>query len=440
MADFDEAVRFSRRAVEAAREHGTAAVLADALITLGTAGVLHGDPAGLATIREGVDRARDVEDRGVLCRGYANLMVAFEFSNLPAEASAAALEGLELLPEYGLELAVGAALACNAVNMLIRRGHYVRCEEVLAQLLDGRVVQGQGLHLHLERAELKLRMGDPAAARAALEAAAPLRDADEPAVVAGMATVTAELLLQERDHDGCARIVDQALRQLAGTQDRHFRAELVGIGLRNEADRAGPGSRRSDAATDQRVARLAAELDTAHPQDDDDLNLAAFHRTAQSELARVRGAEDAAGWRRAAELWRAVDRPREEAYCLLREAECHASARRRDKASAAASAARAIAERLGAAPILAEVDALTARTRLSPAPAPRASVEDRPYGLTEREYEVLALLGTGATNRQIARRLFISDRTVGVHVSRVLHKLQVANRAQAAALAARVTR
>ena len=86
------------------------------------------------------------------------------------------------------------------------------------------------------------------------------------------------------------------------------------------------------------------------------------------------------------------------------------------------------------------VDALRARARLSVAPAPRTPADDRPYGLTEREYEVLALLGTGATNRQIARRLFISDRTVGVHVSRVLHKLQVTNRAQAAAVAAKVAR
>ena len=86
------------------------------------------------------------------------------------------------------------------------------------------------------------------------------------------------------------------------------------------------------------------------------------------------------------------------------------------------------------------MDALLTRTRLSVAPVPRAAVEDRPFGLTEREYEVLVELGTGATNRQIARKLFISERTVGVHVSRVLHKLQVTNRAQAAAVAVKVAR
>ena len=80
------------------------------------------------------------------------------------------------------------------------------------------------------------------------------------------------------------------------------------------------------------------------------------------------------------------------------------------------------------------------RTRLPAAPAPRVAADDRPFGLTERELEVLALLGTGATNRQIARNLFISERTVGVHVSRVLHKLQVTNRAQAAAVAVKVAR
>jgi DNA-binding CsgD family transcriptional regulator len=439
MAEFDEAIRMSERAVSAAREHGTPAVLADALTTRGAAAAFLGDATALDILREGVRLAREVEDRAVLCRSYANLILAYEYTGLPNEACAAAPEGLGLLPEYGLELAVGAALACNAANMLRRRGFYEQCEAVLAELLDGRVVQGQGLHLHLERAELQLAMGDPAAARASLAAASSLADVDEPAVVAAGATATAELLAQEGDADGCYRTVDEALRRLGATQDTHFRTELVVIGLRNEADRSGPVPGRTGAAT-ARIDRLAAELDRLEPAADDDVTYAADLRTAGNELARARGTATVDGWAGSVRLWRAAVRPREEAYALFRQAECHAAARQRDKAAAAATAARTIAERLGAAPVLAEVDAWLARTRLSVTPTPRTSAESRPYGLTEREVEILALLGTGATNRQIARRLFISDRTVGVHVSRVLHKLQVTNRAQAAALAAKVAR
>jgi DNA-binding CsgD family transcriptional regulator/tetratricopeptide (TPR) repeat protein len=438
MAEFDDAIRLADRAVAAAREHGSTAVLADALTTRGAAGAFLGDTAALEHLREAVRLARDVEDRAVLCRGYANLMIAYECTGMPEEACAAALEGLSLLPEYGLELAVGAALACNAANMLRRRGRYERCEAVLAELLDGRIVQGQGLHLHLERAELLLAMGRTAEARASLDAAAVLRDVDEPAVVAALATATAELLAQEGDRERCYRTVDEALRRLAGTQDRSFRAELVVIGLRNEADRSGPVPGRTGPAARARVERLSAALDDVPPADDD-VSGAADHRTARNELGRALGLATAEDWAAAADLWRTAVRPREEAYCLFRQAECHAAEKRRDKAATAASAARVLAEGLGAAPIVAEVGALMARTRLSPAPPPRPPADERPYGLTEREFEVLQLLGTGATNRQIARRLFISDRTVGVHVSRVLHKLQVTNRAQAAAVATKVT-
>jgi DNA-binding CsgD family transcriptional regulator len=255
-----------------------------------------------------------------------------------------------------------------------------------------------------------------------------------------VATATAQLFAQEGDAEQCYRTVDEALHRLAGTQDTFFRTELVAIGLRNEADRSGPVPGRADAAATARVDRLAAELDHLEPADDDTVNSAAEHRAARTELARARGTATAAEWAASAALWQEVQRPREEAYALFRQAECHAAAKQRDKAAAAAGAARALAERLGARPVLAQVEALIARTRLAPLSAPRTPADSRPYGLTEREFEILALLGTGATNRQIARKLFISDRTVGVHVSRVLHKLQVTNRAQAAALAARVAR
>jgi DNA-binding NarL/FixJ family response regulator len=58
--------------------------------------------------------------------------------------------------------------------------------------------------------------------------------------------------------------------------------------------------------------------------------------------------------------------------------------------------------------------------------------------LSAREREVLGLIALGRTNREIGERLFISQRTVAVHVSNILGKLRVAGRVEAAAVAIRL--
>jgi DNA-binding CsgD family transcriptional regulator/tetratricopeptide (TPR) repeat protein len=69
---------------------------------------------------------------------------------------------------------------------------------------------------------------------------------------------------------------------------------------------------------------------------------------------------------------------------------------------------------------------------------PRASTRSNPAGLTARELDVLGLVSEGLRNRDIAKRLSLSEKTVDHHVSAILRKLGVGTRGQAAAEAARL--
>ncbi|MGA5703953.1 response regulator [Peterkaempfera bronchialis] len=75
---------------------------------------------------------------------------------------------------------------------------------------------------------------------------------------------------------------------------------------------------------------------------------------------------------------------------------------------------------------------LMARLREEKHPEPE---EELLSGLTERERQILALIGEGMTNRQIGQRLYLAEKTVKNHISRLLAKLGVERRVQAAVIA-----
>ena len=67
-----------------------------------------------------------------------------------------------------------------------------------------------------------------------------------------------------------------------------------------------------------------------------------------------------------------------------------------------------------------------------------AAADERFAQLSAREIQVLRLIAMGRTNREIGERLFISQKTVGVHVGNILAKLEVSGRVEAAAVAIRL--
>jgi DNA-binding NarL/FixJ family response regulator len=96
----------------------------------------------------------------------------------------------------------------------------------------------------------------------------------------------------------------------------------------------------------------------------------------------------------------------------------------RAEALAVLNEAKATALRLGAAPLAQELCALGARAGLDAA-VPTTTP------LTPRELAVLRQVARGLTNRQIGAELYISEKTVSVHLSRAMAKLEVAGRAAA---------
>ena len=167
-----------------------------------------------------------------------------------------------------------------------------------------------------------------------------------------------------------------------------------------------------------------------------------------AEHARLTRQEETQAWAGAAQACRAMNEPYKLAYALLRQAEALSEAGDAEGATRDAHESLQLTERMGAAPLHAEAQALARRARLRTAaldvaapPEARAATQAdsglAALGLTSREQEVLRLVADGLSNREIAEQLFISRKTASVHVSNILAKLGVTSRVQAAAVAHR---
>lgn len=126
----------------------------------------------------------------------------------------------------------------------------------------------------------------------------------------------------------------------------------------------------------------------------------------------------------AAEYWRRVGDRYQAALCLADSDEPDALAE-----------ALGIADELGAEALAPRLRRRMRQLGLSVPRGPRPTTRANPVGLTSRQLEILALVGTGATNAEIARALFLTPKTVEHHVGAAMAKLGVTTRAAAVARA-----
>jgi DNA-binding NarL/FixJ family response regulator len=133
---------------------------------------------------------------------------------------------------------------------------------------------------------------------------------------------------------------------------------------------------------------------------------------------------------RALELHRVLDIPYERAEIALRAGIAQAAAGNRDAALDLLGGAYRTARKLGARPLATE--AAREAQALGGSLGRRAEADAEGGGLSRRELEVVRLVGAGRTNREIAAELFLSPRTVDMHVRNVLRKLDSRSRVDAA--------
>ncbi|MBA3233165.1 MAG: AAA family ATPase [Propionibacteriales bacterium] len=138
-----------------------------------------------------------------------------------------------------------------------------------------------------------------------------------------------------------------------------------------------------------------------------------------------------AAWEETVEAFETFGHVFETARSQTRLAAVLRAAGRTTDARSLVAAAQESAGRLGAAPLLAELRSLGA---VGPRRAERSRHHEQ---LTAREHEILALVAQGRSNGDVARQLFISTKTVSVHVSNILAKLGASGRTEAAAIARR---
>jgi DNA-binding CsgD family transcriptional regulator/tetratricopeptide (TPR) repeat protein len=439
-----KAAEAAREALAVADALGDPSLRGRALDALGTSLMSLGEvEEGAAALREAVALSQASGPVSQQSSTYISLAESLHLAGRLQEARAVAEEGFERVPRSN-----DLWLLILRAELAIEAGEWDVAGELLGA--SGRRPVGSTLvNLDLRRAELALGRGDHGAARGLLDEAAQFgARLNEPQFTGVLGALRAELERREGDLAAARSAVQDALDRLETCTDDAARlARVSAAGTTVEAD-AAQRARDLGEPDAERAALMQADMHVARGEAAAAGNgplEAAWLLIARAERTRAGGAADPRAYASAAEAWTAIERPYPAAVMRYREAEAHVNAGDRDAAAVAARTARDAAARLRAGWLRGEAEGLAARARLAlggerpetVADEAEAAADD-PFGLTPRERQVLELVARGATNREIGAELFMAEKTASVHVSRILAKLDVRSRTEAAGVAHRL--
>lgn len=496
---FTESRRLAKEAIRVARACGPVAKVQDihATTTLGVAMAWGSDPEGaIELLRQAERGARSLGDPEALFRITANLTTVLDLVGRREEAVEVAYRGIDDARQAGLEAVYGNFLRGNVSESLYLLGRWTEARELATRALEwlptGVIFLTAAVQLAM--IEIETEAGERAArylGRTTLE----LDAVREPQLAGSYDLASASFALWRGDVADAARSVDRGWAAVRETEEWVLAARMAAMVARVDAAigaeahdqrRLAPLAAARERTAD--VVRTAAGLVRASGASSSagSRRIAeAFLATARAFQRRLEGDDDPAIWDRVATSWSELSAPYDVAMARWRQAEATLTSvagrpGRADALTPILEAAR-LGVTLRARPLLRELRELAGRARITlpgevdavldaradpvvagipvgPAgegSAPVAggrsdlvraiagdpSVVTRrsdTFGLSAREQEVLLLVAQGRTNREIGERLFISQKTVGVHVGNILSKLAVSGRVEAAAVAIRL--
>ncbi|MER5997111.1 AAA family ATPase [Nonomuraea angiospora] len=443
---WSERLATSRLAMKIGHELGDRKVEAHALIDLTWARFGFSEiEAQLEAFAEARRLAGGDEAYNALMRCAISESDALEGAGRHERAAQVARDGIEEARQYGLARTSGAFLSINLAEPLVSLGQWDEALEVVEHALDlappapyQASLQGFATDIALARGEFDRAERLLGSSRSVLS-----RGTFRDQTVLPHLCREVRLLHARGELEAAVEVAAKALEERDLVETPRYSwpvlvtiADLLGSVVPQQGSGVGTPLAQLGAALLTRLRALGRELEA-----DGDLQRAQHLTfTALTGPEPDDGAAEPPAWRfeawdRAAGAWAALRQPYAEARCLVGAAQAALADGDRQEAAERLGRARELAARLGATPLLEQLDAFGRRARIGGA---EEAADGLPLGLTARELEVLREVADGRSNREIAEALFISAKTVSVHVSNILAKLGVATRGEAAATAYRL--